>query len=246
MVKPPIQVFGIEGRYACALYSAASKQKVLEAVERDLISFQAAVKKSPTLLETVINPTIKRSLKAVALREAAAKVNYAPATGFFLEQLAENGRLKKLDAVINAFRLIMAAHRGEVVCEVISAKPLDNAQRKELESQLKVSRNHSLRMQCSPLFVLEIRQVQRDHPSHRQGRPSAHRRPGCVYRRQVHRHERCQQSQEVHRLDFGCRLNSQIKCKFSSFNSNSSIQRQRNVLNLGSKTSPPDIRWNVL
>lgn len=152
MVKPPIQVFGIEGRYACALYSAASKQKVLEAVERDLISFQAAVKKSPTLLETVINPTIKRSLKAVALREAAAKVNYAPATGFFLEQLAENGRLKKLDAVINAFKLIMAAHRGEVVCEVISAKPLDAGQRKELETQLKVSRtiiaSYELNIHC--------------------------------------------------------------------------------------------------
>jgi F-type H+-transporting ATPase subunit O len=137
MVKPPIQVFGIEGRYACALYSAASKQKVLDTVERDLISFQAALKKSPTLFDTVVNPTIKRSVKALALRESAAKVNYAPATGFFLEQLAENGRMKKVDAVINAFRLIMAAHRGEVVCEVISAKPLDNAQRKELESQLK-------------------------------------------------------------------------------------------------------------
>jgi F-type H+-transporting ATPase subunit O len=34
LVKPPVQVFGIEGRYACALYSAASKQKSLEAVEK--------------------------------------------------------------------------------------------------------------------------------------------------------------------------------------------------------------------
>lgn len=95
-------------------------------------------------------------------------------------------------------------------------------------------------------FVLEIRQVQRDHPSHRQGRSINHRRPDRVYRRQVRRHERRQQSQEVHRLDFRRRLNSQSKCKFSPFNSNSSIQRQKNVLNFGSKTFPTDIRWNVL
>ena len=139
MVKPPLQVFGIEGRYATALYSAASKQKCLEAVEKDLISFQASVKKDQNLKDFVINPTIKRSLKASALKDAANQVKFSPATGFFLEQLAENGRLNKLDSVINAFKLIMAAHRGEVVCEVISAKPLEGGQRKELESQLKVS-----------------------------------------------------------------------------------------------------------
>jgi F-type H+-transporting ATPase subunit O len=139
LVKPPVQVFGIEGRYACALYSAASKQKSLEAVEKDLTGLQADMKKDVNLRDFIINPTVKRSLKAVALKEAAAKVKMNPATGFFLEQLAENGRLNKIDSIINAFKLIMSAHRGEVVCEVITAKPLDGSQRKDLESQLKVS-----------------------------------------------------------------------------------------------------------
>jgi len=137
LVKPPIQVFGIEGRYACALFSAASKQKSLEVVEKDLTGLQAEMKKDLKLRELLVNPTIKRSLKATAIRDAATQVKFNPATGFFLEQLAENGRLNRLDAVINAFRLIMSAHRGEVVCEVITAKPLEAAQRKELESQLK-------------------------------------------------------------------------------------------------------------
>ncbi|CRL01832.1 CLUMA_CG015153, isoform A [Clunio marinus] len=137
MIKPPIQVFGIEGRYATALFSAASKQKSLEAVEKDLVKFQSSMKQDPKLRDFIINPTIKRSLKADALNKVAAQVKFNPATGFLLEQLAENGRLMKLDAVINAFRLIMAANRGEIVCEVITAKPLDGAQRKELEAQLK-------------------------------------------------------------------------------------------------------------
>ncbi len=34
--QAPIQVFGIDGRYATALYSAASKQKQLDVVEKEL------------------------------------------------------------------------------------------------------------------------------------------------------------------------------------------------------------------
>ena len=35
-LQAPIQLFGVEGRYAHALYSAASKQKKLDVVEGDL------------------------------------------------------------------------------------------------------------------------------------------------------------------------------------------------------------------
>lgn len=35
-LQPPIQVYGVEGRYATALYSAASKQKNLDKVEQEL------------------------------------------------------------------------------------------------------------------------------------------------------------------------------------------------------------------
>ena len=38
--KAPIQVFGIEGRYATALYSAATKEKKLDAVEKELTGFR--------------------------------------------------------------------------------------------------------------------------------------------------------------------------------------------------------------
>merc|ERR1712088_191021 len=46
MVQPPVQVFGTEGRYATALYSAATKKKALEAVEKDLTTLQATLKKN--------------------------------------------------------------------------------------------------------------------------------------------------------------------------------------------------------
>lgn len=74
MVKPPVQVFGLEGRYAAALYSAASKTKTLDAVEKELTNFKQSIKTDPKLKEFIINPTLKRSLKADALKHVASKV----------------------------------------------------------------------------------------------------------------------------------------------------------------------------
>nr|CAD7402177.1 unnamed protein product [Timema poppensis] len=111
---PPIQLFGVEGRYACALYSAASKLKQLDVVEKDLIKFQGILKTDLRLQEFIRNPILKRSLKVTAVKEIAAKVP--------LTLLAENGRLKAVNTIINSFKTIMAAHRGEVVCEVTTAK----------------------------------------------------------------------------------------------------------------------------
>lgn len=114
LVKPPIQVFGLDGRYATALYSAASKQKTLEAVEKDLINFQQSLKTDSKLKEYILNPTVQRTEKSKAIKEIATKIKLNPQTANLLQLLAENGRLKNYDGVANAFKTIMAAHRGEV------------------------------------------------------------------------------------------------------------------------------------
>ncbi|CAH1118785.1 unnamed protein product [Phaedon cochleariae] len=148
LVKPPIQIFGIEGRYATALYSAASKQKTLDSVEKDLIKFQTSMKTDPKLLGFIENPIIKRSIKADGLKVVAQKISLKPETANLLQLLAENGRLKKLDGVINAFRTIMSAHRGEVTCEVTTAKELDADQKQKLQGVLKsfVKPNESIHL----------------------------------------------------------------------------------------------------
>lgn len=67
MIKAPIQVFGIEGRYAHALYSAAAKSKQTDAVEKDFATFQQACAKDNNLRELILNPTIKREDKSSSL-----------------------------------------------------------------------------------------------------------------------------------------------------------------------------------
>ena len=137
MVKPPIQVFGLEGRYAVALYSAATKQKSLQNVEKDLVKFQDLMKKDQKLNEFVKDPSTKRKVKVEALKSICNKISLSKETSNLLGLLAENGRLGKLNTVINTFKLLLAASRGEVVCEVISAKPLDAEMKTKLEGALK-------------------------------------------------------------------------------------------------------------
>lgn len=137
LVKPPIQVFGLEGRYATALYSAAHKQKVLDVVEKDLHKLQDTMSADKKFEEFVKNPSIKRKNKAEAFQLVGSKTGMNTATTNMLVLLAENGRLAKLNQVINTFKILMSAARGEVVCEVITAKPLDADVRKSLESALK-------------------------------------------------------------------------------------------------------------
>lgn len=126
MVKPPIQLFGIEGRYATALYSAASKQKTLESVEKELVKFQDTLKTDVKLREFMLNPTIKRSIKGDAIKSVASKASLSNHSANLLQILAENGRLKNVGGVINAYRTIMAAHRGEVFNLLIKCLNLFN------------------------------------------------------------------------------------------------------------------------
>ena len=122
LVQPPIQVFGTEGRYATALYSAASKKNALDAVEKDLRGFQDTLKKDGRLGDFLEDPSIQKTTKAQGLAAACDKLKMNELSKNLFLAMAENGRYKYFNAVSNAFGTIMAAHRGEVVCEVVTAK----------------------------------------------------------------------------------------------------------------------------
>ena len=86
-------------------------------------------------------------------------MQFAAETGNLLEVLAENGRLGRLDGIINAYSLIMAAKRGEVVCEVTTAKALDGSQRKQLEAALKVNYQYTFIIVKSGPKMYDHRQI---------------------------------------------------------------------------------------
>ncbi|XP_051566548.1 ATP synthase subunit O, mitochondrial-like [Myxocyprinus asiaticus] len=135
LVKPPIQVFGVEGRYATALFSAASKQKNLDKVEQEL-GRVASLIKDPKLSSIAMNPHVKRNIKQKTFVDALTLAKLSPITINFINVLAENGRLTLTTDVITAFSKMMSAHRGEVTCSVTTAQPLDEANLAELKVAL--------------------------------------------------------------------------------------------------------------
>lgn len=130
-------MFGIEGRYANALYSAASKEKKLDAVEKELVKFKGLMEQDTKLAQFLENPLVNKLVKRDALQDALKKLQFSSLTVNLIGALAENGRSRYVKSVIGAFSRIMGAVRGEVPCEVVTAKPLDAAMEKELESALK-------------------------------------------------------------------------------------------------------------
>ncbi|KAM9376451.1 ATP synthase peripheral stalk subunit OSCP, mitochondrial [Pholidichthys leucotaenia] len=136
LIKPPIQVYGVEGRYATALFSAASKQNKLDQVEQELGKVTALIK-DPKISSVVMNPHVKRSIKHKVFSDALVKAKVSPITVNLINVLADNGRLTLTGDVIGAFGKMMSAHRGEVICSVTTAQPLDEANLAELKVALK-------------------------------------------------------------------------------------------------------------
>jgi len=137
LVKAPLQLFGVDGKYASALYSAATKQKELPTVEKEIAAFTELLAKDTKLREFVRDPTYNRPLKVAALQQVATKLNYSSVTKNFLGIVAENGRMSKLESIMKAFGTLMSAHRGEVVCQVVTAKALDSGMKTQVETALK-------------------------------------------------------------------------------------------------------------
>ncbi len=70
------------------------------------------------------------------LGEIATRLGLDPLVANFLRVVANNRRLAQLPAVIAAFEAQLAAKRGQVAAEVVSAQPLSDTQRAALTASL--------------------------------------------------------------------------------------------------------------
>ncbi len=74
-VKLPTQVFGLAGRYANALYMAASKVNSLDAVEADLKELKTTLDTDAKFKRFVLDPSVSRRNKSEAVAKAFAGSN---------------------------------------------------------------------------------------------------------------------------------------------------------------------------
>lgn len=138
LVKPPISLFGVEGRYVNALYSAAAKNNKLDAVEGDLKKLAGLYKTDHKFKEFMVSPLINPIQKTqIFENELKKKLSLTDISVNLLSAMSENRRLKNLPEVERAFNLVMSAVRNEINLVVTSAKVLPDAKKKDIEASLK-------------------------------------------------------------------------------------------------------------
>ncbi len=119
---------GLAGRYATALFELALEGNQLDEVAADLEYLDEALAKSDDLARLVRSPVISRDQQMRALDAIAERAGANDLVRRFLGVLAEHRRLYVLAHAIAAFKMALAAHRGEVRAEVASASKLSDDQ----------------------------------------------------------------------------------------------------------------------
>ncbi|KAJ3189556.1 ATP synthase subunit O, mitochondrial [Irineochytrium annulatum] len=149
-VQVPVVLHGIEGRYATALYTAATKKNALDAVENDLKGLRSIIDRDPKIQSFLETPIMDRTAKKQGVDRMLSQGKYSEITQNFFSLLAENGRLDQTGKIMGAFHQILMAHRGEVPVVVTSAKELDAKLSRQLKDTLQrsslVSGNQKLQL----------------------------------------------------------------------------------------------------
>lgn len=126
-------VSGLADRYATALFELAQEEGVADAVAGDLAALDRAADENADLRNLVNSPMLDRDTQAKGIVAVAEGLSANALTAKFVGTLAEHRRLYALSSVSEAFRRKLAAARGEVEAEVISAAPLDDGQLNSLK-----------------------------------------------------------------------------------------------------------------
>ena len=130
----PKKVHGTHGKYAGALYTAASKAKSLHKVEVELSAFSEVMKKNEGFAAFFKDPTISRGDKERMVDTLTEGKKFSFITQNLLVTMAANGRMGMATKVADTFIELMEASRGSVKATIISADPLKKSQAKEVEA----------------------------------------------------------------------------------------------------------------
>ncbi|KAL2160361.1 hypothetical protein VTH06DRAFT_1534 [Thermothelomyces fergusii] len=126
-VKPPVALFGLDGTYATALYTAAVKTSSVEPTAKGIAALGNLIQKDSKLVTILQSPTLTAAHKNIIIAELQKSAGVSgPTIKNFLETLAENNRLGLLPGVCSKYNELMSAVRGEVEVIVTSAQSLDS------------------------------------------------------------------------------------------------------------------------
>jgi F-type H+-transporting ATPase subunit delta len=119
-------------RYGKSLLSLSKEQNAVEAVEQDMRVLTTVVRENRELSAVLGSPVVRPEKKEAIVRSVFESAQ--PLTVSFLAQLAQKGRAGMLAAMADAFLALVRVERGVVLAEVVTAIPLNDASRAEINA----------------------------------------------------------------------------------------------------------------
>lgn len=116
-------------RYAQAAFDLAKETKALETLERDFAGLAAAWRESAELRGMAASPLIEPADKARALVAVAEKLGVSELGRKLIGVAAQNRRAADLPAIGAAYRRLLARERGARQVQIVSARPLAEAEK---------------------------------------------------------------------------------------------------------------------
>jgi F-type H+-transporting ATPase subunit delta len=123
-------------RYAAALADVAFEQNRADRVKRGLAAFVDALFESADLRNFLESPGIDSAVKRRAIGAIAERMGLEPAVRNFLYLIADHRRTEMLRQIEAAFRDELNARLGIAEAQVVSARPLSDAEKQELKAAL--------------------------------------------------------------------------------------------------------------
>ncbi|KAL6946671.1 hypothetical protein ACO0RG_000831 [Hanseniaspora osmophila] len=140
VVKPPVQLFGLDGTYATALYTASMKASSIDATYDSLNKLSDMIKQDPKISSVLENPSLSQQERLEVVKILEGKIpKIDQSVSNFLDVLSANNRLSLLSKINSSFQQLYSAHNGVVEANVVSAVPLDSKILKRLNKAISSS-----------------------------------------------------------------------------------------------------------
>lgn len=149
MSEPASISSGIAARYATALFEIAKESKALAGLEADVDMLDAAIAESADFRDLIHSPVYSRDAQGKAITAIAVKMNLGEMTTKTLGLMASKRRLFTLPHLVANLRALIAEEKGEVTAEVVSAKPLSEAQAEKLAAALKANAGKDVKIKAT-------------------------------------------------------------------------------------------------
>lgn len=138
-VKPPIQLFGLDGTYANALYSASVQDSSVEKSYQALTKINKLIKEDEKVKLFLANPALTKDDRKLVIDTISKSLSLDKTVTNFLTVLSENNRLANLDSIYEKFGQLNDASQGIVEARITSAKALDSKILKRLQASISKS-----------------------------------------------------------------------------------------------------------